>query len=33
MKTIIVDIAPPSLTPEELDHRMDELESLVSTYG
>ncbi len=33
MKTIIIDIAPPWLAPEELDHRMDELESLVSTYG
>jgi hypothetical protein len=32
LKTIIVDIAPPGLTPEELDHRMSELESLVSTY-
>ncbi len=33
MKTIIIDIAPPNLTPEELEHRMNELESLVSTYG
>ena len=33
MKTIIIDIAPPWLSSEELDHRMDELESLVSTYG
>ena len=33
MKTIIIDIAPPGLLPEELSHRMDELESLVSTYG
>jgi GTP-binding protein HflX len=33
MKTIIIDIAPPWLTEEELRHRMDELESLVSTYG
>ncbi len=33
MKTIIVDVAPPWLTDVELDHRMDELESLVSTYG
>ncbi|MBP9779819.1 GTPase HflX [Candidatus Gracilibacteria bacterium] len=33
MKTIIVDVAPPGLTDVELDHRMDELESLVSTYG
>jgi GTP-binding protein HflX len=32
LKTIIVDIAPPWLSPEELDHRMSELESLVSTY-
>lgn len=33
MKTIIIDIAPPGLTEAELDHRMNELESLVSTYG
>lgn len=33
LKTIIVDIAPPWLSQEELNHRMDELESLVSTYG
>lgn len=33
MKTIIVDIAPNGLSERELDHRMDELESLVSTYG
>ena len=33
MKTIIIDIAPPKLTYEELEHRMVELESLVSTYG
>lgn len=33
MKTIIIDIAPPNLSPDELDHRMNELESLVSTYG
>lgn len=33
MKTIIIDIAPPNLTQDELDHRMNELESLVSTYG
>lgn len=33
MKTIIIDIAPPGLSSEELSHRMDELESLVSTYG
>lgn len=33
MKTIIIDIAPPWLSWEELSHRMDELESLVSTYG
>lgn len=33
LKTIIIDIAPPNLSAEELDHRMDELESLVSTYG
>ena len=33
LKTIIIDIAPPGISPEELDHRMNELESLVSTYG
>lgn len=33
IKTIIVDIAPPWLSSEELEHRMNELESLVSTYG
>ncbi len=33
MKTIIVDIAPRGLSAEELEHRMDELESLVTTYG
>lgn len=33
MKTIIIDIAPPGLKEEELQHRMNELESLVSTYG
>lgn len=33
MKTIIIDVAPPKLSQEELDHRMGELESLVSTYG
>ncbi len=33
MKTIIIDIAPPLLSEEELEHRMNELESLVSTYG
>lgn len=33
LKTIIIDIAPPGLSTEELDHRMSELESLVSTYG
>lgn len=33
MKTIIIDIAPPKLSEEELEHRMNELESLVSTYG
>lgn len=33
LKTIIIDIAPPWLSSEELDHRMEELESLVSTYG
>lgn len=33
LKTIIIDIAPPNITQEELKHRMDELESLVATYG
>lgn len=33
MKTIIIDVAPPKLSQDELDHRMSELESLVSTYG
>lgn len=33
IKTIIIDIAPPGLSSEELDRRMGELESLVSTYG
>ena len=33
MKTIIIDVASPKLSQEELDHRMGELESLVSTYG
>ena len=33
MKTIIIDIAPPNLSSQELEHRMNELESLVSTYG
>lgn len=33
MKTIIIDIAPPLLSEEDLEHRMNELESLVSTYG
>lgn len=33
LKTIIIDIAPPNLSTEELNHRMNELESLVSTYG
>lgn len=33
LKTIIIDIAPPGLSELELSHRMDELESLVSTYG
>lgn len=33
IKTIIIDIAPPGLSEAELDHRMDELESLVTTYG
>ena len=33
MKTIIVDVAPRQLQQDELDYRMSELESLVSTYG
>ncbi len=33
MKTIIIDIAPSSTSGEELEYRMSELESLVSTYG
>lgn len=33
LKTIIVDIAPPNLSEAELNHRMEELESLVSTFG
>ncbi len=33
MKTIIIDIAPHWISHEELDHRMNELESLVTTYG
>ena len=33
IKTIIVDIAQPQTNIEELEHRMSELESLVSTYG
>lgn len=33
MKTIIVDIAPHATSREELDIRMTELSSLVSTYG
>ncbi len=33
MKTIIIDIAPSSTPSEELEYRMLELESLVSTYG
>ena len=33
IKTIIVDIAQPQTSIEELEHRMSELESLVSTYG
>lgn len=32
MKTIVIDIAPHWLSEEELTHRMNELESLVSTY-
>jgi GTPase len=33
LKTIIIDIAPHWQSEKELTHRMDELESLVSTYG
>ena len=33
MKVIIVDIAPKETPKEDLDYRMVELESLVSTYG
>lgn len=33
MKTIILDVAPPSVGREDLDIRMVELASLVSTYG
>lgn len=33
MKTIIVDIAPKNTPREDLEDRMAELESLVSTYG
>ncbi|MDD2917075.1 MAG: GTPase HflX, partial [Candidatus Gracilibacteria bacterium] len=33
MKTIIVDIAPRETKSEDLESRMNELESLVSTYG
>ena len=33
MKTIIVDIAPSNIKTEDLEARMIELESLVSTYG
>lgn len=33
LKTIIIDIAPLGLSDAEMQHRMDELESLVSTYG
>lgn len=33
LKTIIIDIAPPNLTTQDLEYRMLELESLVSTYG
>ena len=33
MKTIIVDIAPKNIPKEDLEDRMIELESLVSTYG
>lgn len=33
LKTIIIDIAPIGLTIDEMNHRMTELESLVSTFG
>ncbi len=33
MKTIILDVAPPSVQKADLDIRMMELASLVSTYG
>lgn len=33
MKTIIIDIAPHWISHEELNHRMNELESLVTTFG
>lgn len=33
IRTIIVDVAPHALSREELEVRMTELESLVSTYG
>lgn len=33
MKTIIIDIAPKNVPKEDLENRMAELESLVSTYG
>ncbi|MDQ1344119.1 MAG: GTPase [Patescibacteria group bacterium] len=33
MKTVIVDIAPQGVHKEDLEARMVELESLVSTYG
>lgn len=33
MKTVIVDIAPANVPKEDLEARMAELESLVSTYG
>lgn len=33
MKAILLDVAPKQATQRELDDRMAELESLVSTYG
>lgn len=33
IKTLVLDVAPSSVLPRELDARMTELVSLVSTYG
>lgn len=33
LKTIILDVAPNEVSKEELEIRMSELRSLVSTYG